>query len=152
MGLSTGTVNYYRQFRPGIPEGVAEALDQQATPPRPVVGVVRWTSAPGWPLRHCSAGLTTSPSTTPTCRPWESALRPKPHEGTRLSLAGSTTEDFMPPARRKVDLVTICRAFRCPVRAAAPARLDDQLVPDGFVATFGDSSFWTATSLWKEAA
>jgi hypothetical protein len=68
-----------------------------------------------------------------------------------LSLVESTAEDFVPPADWQADLVTICRAFHWLDQAAVLARLDGQVAPDGVVAIFGDSSFWTATSPWKEA-
>ncbi|MGH3427062.1 MAG: class I SAM-dependent methyltransferase [Mycobacteriales bacterium] len=81
----------------------------------------------------------------------EQALRPELPEGSRLSLIESTAEDFTPPTDWRAHLVTICRAFHWLDQTAVLERLVDQVEPGGAVAIFGDSSFWTATSPWKQA-
>ncbi|GHJ28545.1 methyltransferase [Streptomyces hygroscopicus subsp. sporocinereus] len=155
MSLFTGTASYYCQFRPGIPEDVAATLDQAAPTrsdgPRRLLDVGTGTGLVAEALLGRFDDIIAIDNDADMLAAAESALRPKLPEGTRLSLVESTAEDFVPPADWKADLVTICRAFHWLDQAAVLARLDDQVAPDGVVAIFGDSSFWTATSPWQEA-
>jgi trans-aconitate methyltransferase len=155
MSLFTGAAGYYRQFRPGIPEDVAAALDQaapaRADGPRRLLDVGTGTGLVAEALLDRYDDIIAIDNDADMLAAAESALRPQLPEGTRLSLVESTAEDFVPPAGWKADLVTICRAFHWLDQAGVLARLDDQVAPDGVVAIFGDSSFWTATSPWKEA-
>jgi trans-aconitate methyltransferase len=155
MSLFTGTASYYRQFRPGIPEDVAEALDQAAPTRsggrRRLLDVGTGTGLVAEALLGRFDDIIAIDNDADMLAAAESALRPKVSEGTRLSLVESTAEDFVPPAGWEADLVTICRAFHWLDHATVLSRLDDQVAPDGVVAIFGDSSFWTATSPWKDA-
>lgn len=74
----------------------------------------------------------------------EEALRPALPDGTTLILSQSTGEDYALPPGRQADLVTICRAFHWPEKAAVLARLSSQVAPDGAVAIFGDNSMWNS--------
>ncbi|MEU3030845.1 class I SAM-dependent methyltransferase [Streptomyces incarnatus] len=155
MSLFAGTASYYRQFRPGIPEDVAEALDKAAPSPsggrRRLLDVGTGTGLVAEALLDRFDDIIAIDTDADMLAAAESALRPKLPQGTHLSLIESTAEDFVPPAGWKADLVTICRAFHWLDQPAVLARLDDQVAPDGLVAIFGDTSFWTATSPWKEA-
>ncbi|GGW61989.1 methyltransferase [Streptomyces lucensis JCM 4490] len=155
MSLFAGTASYYRQFRPGIPEDVAETLDQAAPHrsrgQRRLLDIGTGTGLVAEALLGHFDDIIAIDSDADMLATAESALRPKLPEGTRLPLVESTAEDFVPPAGWKADLVTICRAFHWLDQTAVLAPLDDQVAPDGVVAILGDSSFWTATNPWKEA-
>ncbi|MGV9247275.1 class I SAM-dependent methyltransferase [Streptomyces sp. NPDC003710] len=155
MNLFAGTASYYRQFRPGISEDVAETLDQAAPHRSPgqrrLLDIGTGTGLVAEALLGRFDDIIAIDNDADMLAAAESALRPKLPEGTRLSLVESTAEDFVPPPGWKADLVTICRAFHWLDQTAVLARLDDQVAPDGVVAIFADSSFWTATSPWKEA-
>ncbi|WP_330340145.1 class I SAM-dependent methyltransferase [Streptomyces sp. NBC_00557] len=155
MSLFTGTASYYRQFRPGIPEDIAAILDQAAPPrsgdPRRLLDVGTGTGLVAEALLSRFDDIIAIDNDADMLAAAETALRPKLPEGSRLSLVESAAEDFVPPAGWKANLVTICRAFHWLDQAAVLARLEDQVAPDGVVAIFSDSSFWTATSPWKEA-
>ena len=154
MSLFAGTASYYRQFRPGIPEDVADVLDQAAPArhdgPRRLLDVGTGTGLVAESLLGRLDDIIAIDNDADMLAAAESALRPKLPEGTCLSLVESTAEDFTPPAGWQADLVTICRAFHWLDQGSVLARLDDQVAPDGVVAIFGDSSFWVATSPWKE--
>jgi trans-aconitate methyltransferase len=155
MSLFTGTAAYYRQFRPGIPEDVAAVLDQAAPTrtngPRRLLDVGTGTGLVAEALLDRFDDIIAIDNDADMLAAAESALRPKLPKGSRLSLVESTAEDFVPPTGWKADLVTICRAFHWLDQATVLTRLDDQVAPDGVVAIFDDSSFWTATSPWKKA-
>lgn len=155
MSLFAGAADYYRKFRPGIPEDVAAVLDH-AVParidsPRCLMDVGTGTGLVAEALLDRFDDIIAIDNDADMLAVAESALRPKLHEDSRLSLVESTAEDFVPPAGWKADLVTICRTFHWLDQAAVLARLDDQVAQDGVVAIFGDSSFWAATSPWKQA-
>lgn len=67
MSLFTGTIDYYRQFRPGIPREVADIFDAAARhqTPRRLLDVGTGT---GLVVEACSGGSTTSSPTTTTPR------------------------------------------------------------------------------------
>ncbi|MFD9975927.1 class I SAM-dependent methyltransferase [Streptomyces sp. NPDC059017] len=155
MSLFTGTASYYSRFRPGIPEDVAAALDRAAPTrtrsPRRLLDVGTGTGLVTRALLGRFDDIIAIDNDADMLDAAEFALRPRLPEGTRLSLVESTAEEFVPPTEWKADLVTICRAFHWLDQAAVLARLDDQVASDGVIAIFSDSSFWTATSPWKEA-
>ncbi|MYQ96268.1 methyltransferase domain-containing protein [Streptomyces sp. SID4946] len=155
MSLFAGTASYYRQFRPGISEEVAETLDQAAPHrsrgQRRLLDIGTGTGLVAEALLGRFDDIIAIDSDADMLAAAEPALRPKLPVGTRLSLVESTAEDFVPLAGWKADLVTICRAFHWLDQTAVLGRLDDQVAPDGVVAILGDSSFWTATNPWKEA-
>jgi trans-aconitate methyltransferase len=155
MSLFTGTAAYYRQFRPGIPENVAAALDQAAPTrtdgPRRLLDIGTGTGLVAEALLDRFDDIIAIDNDADMLATAESALRHKLPKGSRLSLVNSTAEDFAPPTDWKADLVTICRTFHWLDQATVLTRLDAQVAPDGVVAIFGDSSFWTATSAWKKA-
>jgi predicted TPR repeat methyltransferase len=115
MSLFAGTASYYRQFRPGIPEDVAEALDKAAPSPsggrRRLLDVGTGTGLVAEALLDRFDDIIAIDTDADMLAAAESALRPKLPQGTHLSLIESTAEDFVPPAGWKADLVTICRAF-----------------------------------------
>ncbi|WP_457029206.1 class I SAM-dependent methyltransferase [Kitasatospora sp. P5_F3] len=153
MNLFTGTVGYYRQYRPGIPEEVAVVLDQAAPKgsPRRLLDVGTGTGLVAEALLGRFDEIIAIDNDAEMLAAAESALRPALPDGTVLALVESTAEDFTPPAGWRADLVTICRAFHWLDQATVLALLDDQVAPGGAVAIFGDNSFWAADSPWKQS-
>ncbi|WP_405009577.1 class I SAM-dependent methyltransferase [Kitasatospora sp. NBC_01539] len=153
MSLFTGTVGYYRQYRPGIPEEVAAVLDQAAPTgsPRRLLDVGTGTGLVAEALLGRFDEIIAIDNDAEMLAAAESALRPALPDGTSLALVESTAEDFTPPAGWRADLVTICRAFHWLDQATVLALLDDQVAPGGAVAIFGDNSFWAAESPWKQS-
>jgi trans-aconitate methyltransferase len=153
MSLFTGTVGYYRQYRPGIPEEVAAVLDQAAPTgsPRRLLDVGTGTGLVAEALLGRFDEIIAIDNDAEMLAAAESALRPALPDGTSLALVESTAEDFTPPAGWRADLVTICRAFHWLDQATVLALLDDQVAPGGAVAIFGDNSFWAADSPWKQS-
>ncbi|MGW6482719.1 class I SAM-dependent methyltransferase [Streptomyces sp. NPDC055059] len=155
MSLFTGTATYYRQFRPGIPDDVAEVLDR-AAPARPgggrrLLDVGTGTGLVAEALLGRFDDIIAIDNDADMLAAAESALRPKLPAAAHLSLVESTAEDFTPPSDWQAELVTICRAFHWLDQASVLNLLDRQVAPDGVVAIFGDNSFWAAGSDWKEA-
>ncbi|GAA2110538.1 class I SAM-dependent methyltransferase [Kitasatospora saccharophila] len=153
MSLFTGTVGYYRQYRPGIPEEVAAVLDQAApkSSPRRLLDVGTGTGLVAEALLDRFDDIIAIDNDAEMLAAAESALRPALPDGTALAFVESTAEDFTPPTGWLADLVTICRAFHWLDQATVLSLLDDQVAPDGAVAIFGDNSFWAADSPWKQS-
>ncbi|MYV52338.1 class I SAM-dependent methyltransferase [Streptomyces sp. SID3212] len=151
MTLFTGTVGFYRQYRPGIPEEVAVVLDQAAPQARPrrLLDVGTGTGLVAESLLGRFDDIIAIDNDAEMLAAAESALRPALPSGSELTLIETTAEDFVPPAGWRADLVTICRAFHWLDQAAVLRLLDQQVTPHGAVAIFGDNSFWAADSSWK---
>ncbi len=153
MTVFRGTVGFYRQYRPGIPQDVADILDvaAPARSPRRLLDVGTGTGLVVEALLGRFDDIIAIDNDPDMLAAAEAALRPQLPAGTDLLLQQVTAEEFTPPPGWQADLVTICRAFHWLDQAAVLARLDTQVSPDGAVAIFGDNSFWTATSPWKAA-
>jgi trans-aconitate methyltransferase len=153
MSMFTGTVGYYRRYRPGIPDTVTEILDQAVAPghPRRLLDVGTGTGLVVVALMGRFDDVIAIDNDSDMLAAAEAALRPMLPDGTTLVLTETTAEDFTPPADWQADLVTICRTFHWLDQATVLQHLDDQVAPDGAVAIFGDNSFWTAGSPWKSA-
>ncbi|MGQ4400153.1 trans-aconitate 2-methyltransferase [Streptomyces hayashii] len=151
--LFTGTVGYYRQYRPGIPAEVTDVLDRATATnsPRRLLDVGTGTGLVVEALLERFDDIIAIDNDADMLAAAESVLRPALPEGASLSLVECTAEEFTPPSGWSADLVTICRAFHWLDQAAVLAGLDAQVAPDGAVAVFGDNSFWAAGSPWKEA-
>ncbi len=151
MTLFTGTVGFYRQYRPGIPEEVAVVLDQAAPHARPrrLLDVGTGTGLVAESLLGRFDDIIAIDNDAEMLAAAESALRPALPSGSELTLVETTAEDFVPPAGWRADLVTICRAFHWLDQAAVLRLLDQQVTVQGAVAIFGDNSFWAANSSWK---
>ena len=151
MNLFTGTVGFYRQYRPGIPEDVAVVLDQAAPQSslRRLLDVGTGTGLVAEALLGRFNDIIAIDNDADMLAAAESALRPALPSATRLTLVETTAEDFVPPPGWQADLVTICRAFHWLDQAAVLQLLDQQVAPEGAVAVFGDNSFWAADSSWK---
>jgi trans-aconitate methyltransferase len=153
MSMFTGTVGFYRQYRPGIPQSVADVLDaavDQRTPRR-LLDVGTGTGLVVEALLGRFDDIIAIDNDADMLAAAEAVLRPALPAEAALVLLESTAEDFTPPDPWLADLVTICRAFHWLDQAGVLARLDTQVAPDGAVAIFGDNSFWVATSPWKTA-
>lgn len=148
-----GTVGYYRQYRPGIPNSVADVLDSAVdhSAPRRLLDVGTGTGLVVEALLGRFDDIIAIDNDPNMLAAAEAALRPALPEGTALLLQETTAEDFTPPDGWRADLVTICRAFHWLNQNAVLARLDTQVSPNGAVAIFGDNSFWVATTPWKAA-
>ncbi|MFF0493932.1 class I SAM-dependent methyltransferase [Nocardia sp. NPDC004068] len=153
MSMFTGTVEYYRKYRPGIPESVAELLVDSAPQRRPrrLLDVGTGTGLVVEALLHQFDDIIAIDNDADMLGAAESALRPQLSTDSKLGLVVTEAEDFVPPSDWKADLVTICRAFHWLDQATMLQRLDAQVSQDGVVAIFGDSSFWAAGSPWKTA-
>jgi trans-aconitate methyltransferase len=153
MSLFTGTTGYYRQYRPGIPQTVADILDA-ATPkatPRRLLDVGTGTGLVVEALLGRFDDVIAIDNDADMLAAAEDAIRPRLPDGATAVFQESTAENFQPPPGWQADLVTICRAFHWLDQAGVLAQLDTQVQPDGVVAIFGDNSFWVATSPWKQA-
>lgn len=153
MSVFRGTVGFYRQYRPGIPQDVADILDPAAPArsPRRLLDVGTGTGLVVEALLGRFDDIIAIDNDPDMLAAAEAALRPQLPAGTDLLLQQVAAEEFTPPPGWQADLVTICRAFYWLDQAAVLARLDTQVSPDGAVAIFGDNSFWAATSPWKAA-
>lgn len=153
MNLFTGTVAYYRYYRPGIPTEVADILHAAAPrhSPRRLLDIGTGTGLVVEALLDRFDDTIAIDSDTEMLTAAEQSLRPRISERARLVLERSSAEGFTPPWGWTADLVTICRTFHWLEQAAVLNRLDDQVASNGAVAIFGDSSFWTTRSPWKDA-
>jgi trans-aconitate methyltransferase len=153
MNLFTGTAQFYRQYRPGIPVEVAAVLHEATRPgtPRRLLDIGTGTGLVAEALLDRFDDIIAIDNDADMLKVAEAALRPAVPNGSSLRLVESTAEDFTPPPGWQADLVTICRAFHWLDQAAVLALLDAQVAPDGAVAIFGDNSFWVAGSPWKQA-
>lgn len=152
MTLFTGTVGFYRQYRPGIPEEVAAVLDHAAPQARRrrLLDIGTGTGLVAESLLGRFDDIIAIDNDAEMLAAAESALRPALPSGSELTLVETTAEDFVPPAGWRADLVTICRAFHWLDQAAVLRLLDHQVTVQGAVAIFGDNSFWAADSAWKQ--
>lgn len=153
MNVFRGTVGYYRQYRPGIPDEVAEVLDAAVgkSSPRRLLDVGTGTGLVVEALLGRFDDIIAIDNDPDMLAAADAALRPQLPQGTHLLLEQVTAEQFTPPEGWLADLVTICRAFHWLDQATILARLDDQVESSGAVAIFGDHSFWAATSDWGGA-
>ncbi|MEV5766105.1 methyltransferase domain-containing protein [Micromonospora sp. NPDC052213] len=153
MSLFRGTVDFYRQYRPGIPQSVASILAGAvpARSPRRLFDIGTGTGLVVEALLCRFDDIIAIDNDADMLSAAESALRPQLPDGACLLLQQVTAEDFLPPLGWQADLVTICRAFHWLDQATVLSRLDAQVSLGGAVAIFGDNSFWTATSPWKAA-
>jgi trans-aconitate methyltransferase len=153
MSMFTGTAGFYRQYRPGIPESVADVLDAavERSSPRRLLDVGTGTGLVVESLLGRFDDIIAIDNDPDMLAAAEAALRPALPDGANLVLGQTAAEDFTPPPGWKADLVTICRAFHWLDQPAVLAQLDSQVAPSGAVAIFGDNSFWVATSEWKTA-
>lgn len=138
MTLFRGTVSFYRQYRPGIPQSVAGILDAAVGrgKPRRLLDVGTGTGLVVEALLGRFDDIIAIDNDADMLAAAEAALRPQLPEGTALLVRQATAEEFMPPAGWLADLVTICRAFHWLDQATVLARLDTQVSPHGAVAIF----------------
>lgn len=153
MSTFQGTVNYYRQYRPGIPQGVVDVLDAAVaeSAPRRLLDVGTGTGLVVEAMLQRFDDIIAIDNDAEMLAAAEAAVRPQLPDGATLVLQQVTAEEFVPPPGWQADLVTICRAFHWLDQAAVLTQLDTQVSPAGAVAIFGDNSFWVATSPWKGA-
>lgn len=151
MTLFHGTVGFYRQYRPGIPQSVADILDAAVADgaPRRLLDVGTGTGLVVEALLGRFDDIVAIDNDADMLAAADAALRPKLPDGTTLLLEQVAAEEFTPPPGWRADLVTICRAFHWLDQEAVLTCLDSQVSQHGAVAIFGDNSFWAATSSWK---
>ena len=153
MTMFQGVVGFYRQYRPGIPQVVADVLDAAVarTTPRRLLDIGTGTGLVVEALIGRFDSIVAIDNDGDMLAAAEIALRPRVPDGTTLLLKQSTAEEFTPSTGWYADLVTICRAFHWLDQASVLARLDHQVSAQGAVAIFGDTSFWVASNPWKLA-
>jgi len=153
MSMFRGTVGFYRQYRPGVPESVADILDAAVpkTTPRRLLDLGTGTGLVVQALLGRFDDIIAIDSDADMLAAAEAAILPQLPGGARLLLAQVAAEAFAAPQGWQADLVTICRAFHWLDQARVLARLDSQVSAAGAVAIFSDNSFWAATNPWKVA-
>lgn len=153
MSVFRGTAGFYRQYRPGIPQSVADVLDAAAAGgiPRRLLDIGTGTGLVAEALLGRFDDVIAIDNDPDMLAAAEAALRPQLPSGTRLLLRQVTAEEFTPPAGWLADIVTICRAFHWLDQGPVLARLDAKVSPEGAVAIFGDNSLWVAAGSWKAA-
>lgn len=153
MSTFSGTVYYYQKYRPGIPDEVADILDRAAPAgkPRRLLDLGTGTGMVIQALLGRFDDIIGVDTDSDMLTVAEDTLLPRLPAGTTLLFQKQAAETFVPPNAWNASLVTICRAFHWLDQAAVLQRLSNHVAPDGAVAIFGDSSFWTATSPWKDA-
>ncbi|MBI3859785.1 MAG: class I SAM-dependent methyltransferase [Thaumarchaeota archaeon] len=154
MSEFAGTAYYYDQYRPGIPQDVAELLLAKANARAPATTLLDLGTGTGQVIRalhqHFAHIIAVDPDAEMLGLASEK-LRTEVSRQTRLEFFNGRAEDFVPPNGWTASLVTICRAFHWMDQQRVLQRLADFVPTTGLVAVFGDSSFWEATSEWKEA-
>lgn len=150
MSLFTGTADFYRQFRPGIPTEVADLLAAAAPDrnPRRLLDIGTGTGLVAEALIGDFQDIVAIDNDQEMIEAAENALRPALPSGSTLVVAQSTAEQFTPAPGWLADLVTICRAFHWLDQEAVLAQLEHQTAPDAAVAIFGDTSFWNIKEPW----
>ncbi|WP_018722320.1 class I SAM-dependent methyltransferase [Salinispora fenicalii] len=153
MSIFHGTVGFYRQFRPDIPEAVADILDAAvpAGSPRRLLDVGTGVGLVVEALRGRFDDIIAIDPDPEMLAAAENALRPRLPANAQLRLEEITAEEFTPPAGWQADLVAICRTFHWLDQARVLNQLDAQISPDGVVAIFADKSFWVAHHDWELA-
>lgn len=153
MSLFTGTVEYYRRFRPGIPNDVISILDRATTDshPRRLLDIGTGTGLVVQALLDKFDDIIATDNDPDMLAAAEHTLRPLTPPTTRLRFTHSPAENFTPPPDWLAHLVTICRTFHWLDQHLVLQRLNNDVAPDGAVAIFGDTSFWTADNDWKTA-
>jgi trans-aconitate methyltransferase len=153
MSMFHGTVGFYRQYRSGFPQSVADVLDAAVaeTAPRRLLDVGTGTGLVVEALLGRFDDIIAIDTDLDMLTAAEAALRAQLPAATNLLLKQVAAEEFVPPPGWSADLVTICRAFHWLDQAPVLARLDTHVSPHGAVAIFGDNSFWVASSSWKAA-
>ena len=99
MSMFAGTVGFYRQYRPGIPEDVAVVLDG-AVPQRShrrLLDVGTGTGLVVEALLGRFDDIIAIDNDADMLAAAEAALRPALPDGTSLTLSQSTAEQFVPP-------------------------------------------------------
>lgn len=153
MSTFTGTAEFYRQFRPGLPGALTTLLDQiaPAASPRRLLDIGTGPGLVVEALLERFDDIVALDSDASMVAVAESALRtPLPH-GSRLQLHHGRAEEFTPSAGWQPHLVTFCRVFHWLDQSAVLARLGEYVAPEGVVAVFSDRSLWTAGNPWQRA-
>lgn len=151
VSIFHGTVGFYRQFRPDIPETVADVLDGAvpAGSPRRLLDIGTGVGLVVEALRGRFDDIIAIDPDPEMLTAAENALRPRLPDDAQLRLEETTAEEFTPPAGWQADLVTICRTFHWLDKARVLNQLDAQVSRDGAVAIFADKSFWVAHHDWE---
>jgi SAM-dependent methyltransferase len=125
LSVFDGTAGFYRQYRPGIPQSVADMLDAAAPArsPRRLLDIGTGTGLVVEALLGHFDDFIAIDNDAAMLAAAEGALRAKLPDGAKLLLREVTAEAFTPPPGWQADLVTICRSFPCsqPRHERAPA-------------------------------
>lgn len=113
VSMFTGTVDFYRRYRPGIPDAVADVLDQAARPGRPrrLLDIGTGPSLVVQALLGRFSDIIAIDTDADMLAAADAALRPALPHDTTLDLVETSAEQFATPPGWQADLVTICRTF-----------------------------------------
>ncbi|NUK32228.1 methyltransferase domain-containing protein [Streptomyces lunaelactis] len=153
MSAFSGTADYYRQYRPGIPSEVVAMLNHAAPTgsPRRLLDIGTGPGLVPEALLERFDDIIALDSDRDMISAAEAALRPRLPCGSRLQLVYGRAEEFAPPLGWRPHLVTCCRAFHWLDQQALLCRLDEYVAPGGVLAVFSDRSLWTADNDWQRA-
>lgn len=151
--LFSGTSDFYRAHRPGIPVEVAALLDRHApaNAPRRLLDIGTGTGLVVKSLIDRFDDVIAIDPDENMISAARAELDPLLHVGSWLRFQQCTAENFSAPVDWRADLVTICRAFHWLDQPRVLAQLEAQVAPEGVVAVFGDKSLWRTSSPWKDA-
>ncbi|GII22833.1 class I SAM-dependent methyltransferase [Planosporangium mesophilum] len=153
MSNFTGTVDYYRRYRPGIPTDVANVLIAASAveTPRRLLDLGTGTGHVVLAIGDRFDEVVAADPDAGMLAAAHDSLRAALPADVMLRLVHATAESFTTPPGWTASLVTICRAFHWMDKPAVLARLDQRVSPAGTVAIFADRSFWTASNPWQTA-
>jgi len=154
MSTFTGVSEYYRRYRPGIPEDLATLLVEQANRDACATTLLDLGTGTGQvveALHSCFSDIIAVDSDQEMLDAAEAYLRQLISADTALRCIHAKAEDFVPPPGWSASLVTISRAFHWMEQPLVLERLTAYVPREGVVAVFGDRSFWDADNDWKKA-
>ena len=150
----SGTASYYRRFRPGIPDELANLLDQ-ATPaasPRRLLDIGTGPGTVVQALLPYFDEVFAVDADAAMLAEAEGVLRPMLPSQHRLQIRHALAEDFVPPDAWHPHLVTCGRVFHWLDQPRLLERLNEYAAPDATLAVFSDRSLWTSSSTWQQTA
>jgi ubiquinone/menaquinone biosynthesis C-methylase UbiE len=145
--------SYYRAFRPGIPQDLADVLVAAVTRDGEAETLLDLGTGTGQMVAALHPYFRDIIAVDPSEGLLEQAeedLRPRLAPGTTLRLAQARGEDYVPPEGWTASLVTICRAVHWMDHQVLLDGLARIVRASGVVALVQDAGFWRTPTPWKE--